>query len=253
MAAIETRRYEMLVRVRDFGDVHGDLFPTSSLAREQFTAVAAAVKVLSEYSVRKMSAKQEGKRTKAMAREALLDRLEATARTARAIARDTSGFEDRFHVPSPRSDQALLTAGRLFARDAEVFRDQFLAHAMPQTFVADMLGVVDTFERAIHDREAGKGGQTAARASMEAALASGAAAVQKLDAMVTNHLRDDPETTALWRNVRRVGHPRRTRSAAAASPPVPSAPTPVTPATTPPPAVAPPQTTSPFSVMEKAS
>ena len=41
MAAIETRRYEMLVRVRDFGDAHGDLFPTSSLAREQFTAVAA--------------------------------------------------------------------------------------------------------------------------------------------------------------------------------------------------------------------
>ena len=250
MKTMETRRYEMLVRVRDFGDKHGDLFPTSSLAREQFTAVAAAVKVLSDDSVKKMSAKQEGKRTKALAREALVDRLESTARTARAIARDTSGFEDRFHVPSPRSDQALLTAGRLFARDAEVFRDQFLAHAMPQTFVADLLEVVDTFERAIHDREAGKGGQTAARASMDAALASGTAAVQKLDAMVTNHLRADPATDALWRSIRRIGHPRRARGKARASPPVPSAPTP---ATTPPSAVDPPQTTSSQSVMEKAS
>ena len=122
--------------------------------------------------------------SRAMAREALVDRLESTARTARAIARDTPGFEDRFHVPSPRSDQALLTAGRLFARDAEVFRDQFLAHAMPQTFVADLLEVVDTFERAIHDREAGKGGQTAARASMDAALASATAAV---DSICTTH------------------------------------------------------------------
>jgi hypothetical protein len=207
------------------------------------------VKVLSEYSVKKMSAKQEGKRTKGMAREALLDRLESMVRTARAIARDTPGFEDRFHIPSPRSDQALLTAGRLFARDAEVLRDQFLAHAMPETFVADLLEVVETFERAIHDRDAGKGGQTAARASMESALESGTAAVQKLDAMVTNHLRSDPATTALWRNVRRVGHPHRTRRAAAASPPVASAPTP---ATTPP-AVTPLQTTSPSSVMEKAS
>ena len=250
MAANETRRYEMLVRVRDFGDTHGDLFPTSSLARDQFTAVAAAVKVLSEYSVRKMSAKQEGKRTKGLAREALNDRLESMVRTARAIARDTPGFEDRFHIPSPRTDQALLTAGRLFARDAEMIRDPFLAHAMPQTFVADLLEVVDTFERAIHDRDAGKGGQTAARASMDAALASGTAAVQKLDAMVTNHLRDDPATDALWRSIRRIGHPRRTRAKASASPPVPSAPTPTA---TPPSAAAPPQTTPPLSVMENAS
>jgi hypothetical protein len=71
--------------------------------------------------------------------------------------------------------------------------------------------------------------------------------------MVTNHLRDDPATTALWRNVRRVGHPRRTRSGVAAPPLTPSAPTPVTPATTPSSAVAPPQTTSQLSVMEKAS
>ena len=188
-----------------------------------------------------------------MAREALLDRLEAMALTARAIARDNPGFEDRFHIPEPRSDQALLTAGRLFARDAEVFKEQFLAHAMPQAFVTDLIDVVETFERAIHDREAGKGDQTAARASMEAALASGTGAVQKLDAMVTNHLRGDPATTALWRSARRIGHPRRVRSTAAASLPAASASTPVAQPATPSPAVTPPQTTSLSSVMENAS
>ncbi len=252
MTAIETRRYETLVRVRDFGNTHGDRFPESTLAREQFTTVSAAVKELSAFAVKKMAAKQEGKRTKAIAREALHDRLESIAITARAIAQDTPGFEDRFHVPRPRTDQGLLTAGRLFARDAEAVKGQFLAHAMPETFVADLLELVDTFEQAIREREAGKGGQTAARASMNAALESGTAAVQKIAAMVNNHLRDDPETTALWRSVRRIGHPRRPRRVEAAPLPAPSAPTPAPQTATPLAAVAPSQTTS-SSVMEKAS
>jgi len=252
MTATETRKYEMLVRVRDFGNTHRDLFPGSTLAREQFATVSEAVKELSEYAVKKMSAKQEGKRTKATAREALLDRLESISRTGRAIAWDTPGFEDRFHIPRRRSDQDLITTGRLFARDAGTFRDQFLAHAMPETFVAELLELVETFEQAIREREAGKGGQTAARASMHATLESGIAAANKIDAMVTNHLRGDTTTTALWRSVRRIGKPRRPQSTAAASPPAPSAPTPAPPAATPPPALAPPQTTS-SSVMEQAS
>ena len=252
MTATETRKYEMLVRVRDFGNTHGDLFPGSTRAREQFATVSAAVKELSEYAVKKMSAKQEGKRTKGMAREALLDRLESMALTARAIAWDTPGLEDRFHIPRRRSDQDLLTTGRLFARDAEAFKEQFLAHAMPETFVGDLIELVETFEQAIQDREAGKGGQTAARASMHATLESGIAAVQKIDAMVTNHLRGDTTTRALWRSVRRIGRPRRPQSVGAAPAAAPSAPTPAPPAATPPPPLAPPQTTS-SSVMENAS
>ena len=43
MNVIERRRYEMLVRVRDFGKNYGDLFPGSSGA-ENVAAVAAAIK-----------------------------------------------------------------------------------------------------------------------------------------------------------------------------------------------------------------
>ncbi len=90
---------------------------------------------------------------------------------------------------------------------------------MRDTFVAVLIESVETFDQPIRERDAGKGGQTAARASMHAALASGTAAVQKIDAMVTNHLRGDPETTALWRTVRRIGHARRPRRVAAAPAP----------------------------------
>ena len=38
MNVIERRQYEMLVRVRDFGGSYGDLFPGSSVARENLRA-----------------------------------------------------------------------------------------------------------------------------------------------------------------------------------------------------------------------
>jgi hypothetical protein len=42
------------------------------------------------------------------------------------IAQDTPGLNDKFQLPDPETDQAILTAGRLFARDAEAFRTQFI-------------------------------------------------------------------------------------------------------------------------------
>ena len=52
----ERRQYEMLVRVRDFGDSFGGRFPTSSVARENFAAVAAAIKELDAQDVAHMAA-----------------------------------------------------------------------------------------------------------------------------------------------------------------------------------------------------
>ena len=137
--------------------------------------MAAAVTELSGYAVTKMSAKREGASTKALAREALHDRLEAIGLTARALAPHTPGLRDKFRMPDPLTDQTRLRAGRLFARDAEGFRDQFRAHGTPPTFIRDLTALVEAFEEAIQEREEGRGGQTAARASIVAALASGTA------------------------------------------------------------------------------
>ncbi len=209
MNVVETRQYEMLVRVCNFGDAHRDLFPGSSLARKKFAAVAKAVKELSGHAASKMRAAKDGASPKTTGRTALVQRLGAISRTARAIGEDTGGLEDKFHLPEPQSDQALLTAGRVFAQDAEAFKSHFVAHAMPKTFIADLIKAVDRFERAIHDRDAGKDEHTAARASIEAALSSGMAAVHGLDVMVANRLQDDPVTLAVWERDRKVRYPNR--------------------------------------------
>jgi hypothetical protein len=208
MKAIETRQYRMLARVRDFGNIHRDLFPESSPGGRQFAAVAEAVKQLSEQAMSNTAAAREGASTKAKGRRALIDRLEAISRTARVMADGTPGLEDKFHLPDPQTDETLLTAGRVFARDAAGFKSQFVAHGMPKTFLADLNDLVAKFEMGTRHRDAGRNEQTAARASIEAALDSGMEAVRKLGVIVTNRLHDDPVMLAVWERERRVGYPR---------------------------------------------
>jgi len=220
MNAIERRRYEMLVRVRDFGDNYGDLFPASSVARESFTAVAAAIKELDTQDLTHMAASASALlEQKTRAREALLARLRAIGQTARVLAKDAPGLDEQFPVPTEPSDQRLLTTGRKFARDVESLTSQFIAHGMPVTFVADLNALVDGFDRSLRDRGLGRETRRAARASTKAALSSGLAAVRSLNAVVINHLRHDEVTTTVWEQARRIVYPERAKRTGAAPEP----------------------------------
>src|SRR5262245_43519759 len=52
---MEMRRYNMLVRVRDFGQARRELFPEGSVGAQAFAAVTTAVSELGGHAVRKMS------------------------------------------------------------------------------------------------------------------------------------------------------------------------------------------------------
>ena len=204
----EIRQYEMLVRVRDFGTTHGERFPEASLARQGFGTVGQAVKELTEFAMAQMAATRRTAKARQAARTTLIDALEAVSRTARVIDVQESGFTNTFQLPKRQPAQALLTAGRLFARDAAPVAALFTARAMPDTFISDLNALVETFERAIRARDTGRGESAAARTRIEAALASGVAAVRQLDVIVTNHFRDDAATTAAWLKDRQVQYPK---------------------------------------------
>ena len=213
MNAIEAKRYEMLVRVSQFGKDHGDLFPGTSQARQHFADVAAAVKELSGSAVEKMRAEDDAKTRKTTGRRALCGRLRAMSRTARLIEGDNPGMQDKFVFPDPQTDQALVTAGRMFAQDAEAFTKPFVAQGMPKTFIADLKALVDRFEQALNDRSASDAAHATARKAIAAALAAGTTAARKLDAMMANQQIADPAIVELWSRDRRVGHPPRRKAA----------------------------------------
>ena len=71
MTVLETRRYAMLARIRDFGEVHRDLFPESSEGGQAFATVAAAVTKLGTHTRSRMTSTREGQRARVAARDAL--------------------------------------------------------------------------------------------------------------------------------------------------------------------------------------
>ena len=113
MHAFERRQYDMLVRVRDFGDRYGDFFPTSSVGRQKFEAVAAAITELDAQDLTHMTASVSARaHGKAIARDALFARLQAISQTARVLAEDAPGPRpaiqggDAAHRPGAAHDGA---------------------------------------------------------------------------------------------------------------------------------------------------
>ena len=201
---------------------HSDVFPASSLEGETFAAVGTAVALLSQEAASQVSgraAAREGTTSKAAARDALRDTLDAISRTARALALDTTGLDDKCRVPRGHSDQRLLNGARAFAQDAQPLSAAFVAHKMPATFLTDLNADIKDFEQATQHHSAGREAQGAARAALEAALAAGLTAVNRLDAIVPNTLRNDPATLAAWSIARHVEQTPRHR--ASAPPPAP--------------------------------
>jgi len=219
MNTSQTRRYEMLVRVRDFARAHADLFPKTTVAGKSFADVDAAVNELSRHAVSKMAsdgAARDGAASRRAARTALVERVQAISRTARIAAATNAELGERLVLPRGRSDQALLTAGRLFFTDSTPFEATLTSHGLPKTFRADLNAAVERFDESLHKRNARRDTHAAAKASIDAALQAGFAAVQKLDVLVANLLHDDPVTMAVWERDRRVEYASRSKPGAPA-------------------------------------
>lgn len=231
MKGTYTRQYEMLVRVRDFGDTHQELFPRDSPAGVAFAAVSAAVTQLADFAATEVSGRlstREGTTSRTMAREALKADLDAIVRTARAMAVTMPGIDAKFPMPHG-SDQHLLNGARAFARDAAPLAKSFVEYYLPEDFLTHLHTDIANFESATRAQENGKGIKAVAIAAIEAAIEAALQAVLQLDAFVPNKLRADPTTLAQWELARRVDRPVRARrkQATPASVPAP-APTPAT-------------------------
>jgi hypothetical protein len=207
----ETRQYEMLVRVRDFGERHRDLFPASTQGGEALVAVAEAVRQLNEYTVATLSAANDGKEPRKQARQDLLDQLAPMAKTARALASKTPGFNNVFRLPRRDRDSTLTTAGHMFVAEAGKVKEQFVAYGLPDTFLADAAVAIDRLEEAIRAKATGMTSRSAARTGIDRAMAAGLAAARILDVIVANQLRGDAMTRAEWRTARRLQPGRRGR------------------------------------------
>src|ERR1700752_3618794 len=127
MTGRAVRRYEMLVRVSEFGAEHAPSFPPGTVGGRAFAAVREMVAALRRHAVAQTPAQSRehfGQKTKARGR--LLESLRVIRRTSRGIAEDIPALRRAFQVPKSSGDRALLTAARAFVHKARDLEGAFI-------------------------------------------------------------------------------------------------------------------------------
>jgi len=136
----ENRKYQAFVRAHGFGQAHGADFAPTSLAAQLFARLGGIVSDLDEHGAQQTSSRGaafEGTTTRGQAREEVRADLRAINLTARAMAADIPGLDDKFRMPPVGNDQLLLNAARAFLADATPLKAQFIAHEMPADFLEE--------------------------------------------------------------------------------------------------------------------
>jgi hypothetical protein len=209
----ETRKYEMLARVRDFGTRHATTFPPGTLAAELFAQVGSAVAQLSNYSVAQATGNgtaREGTVSRHLALEALRTDLEMLSRTARTIAVRQPGIVEKFRLPETERAQALLDTARSFAAAAVPLRDEFALLELSATFFAKLEADIVAVEQALSVQRRGRDARVAARASIEGTVSAGVLAVRQLDTIVRNKFATDAVILMAWTSASRTHRIGRT-------------------------------------------
>ena len=201
MKDTERRRYEMFLRVREFGLSRAAQFPPNTLAGELFTRLNTVINEMDAHTAAQSSGRsstQQSSTSKAAAREELRRDLDAISRTARVMAFSTPGLEDKFRAPRSVSDQVLLATARAFVADALPLTTEFTRRGLPDDFLADLNADIGEFEEAINQKIQKRESQVAATAAIDSALERGSNTVRELDAIVRNQLVNDTASLAAW-------------------------------------------------------
>ena len=106
-------------------------------------------------------------------REDLREMVLTLNRTARVLAFETPGLENKFRLPRNTSDQFLLNAARAYAADAVPLKAGFLKHEMPADFIERLNQLITDFEKASTEKTTAVGTHVAAKITIDETVARG--------------------------------------------------------------------------------
>ena len=145
------------------------------------------------------------------ARLSLRDALEVIHSVAVAM-----GLGDRFPLPE-RNDSSLLQVARAAAADALPLKAQFVAHEMPDDFIADLQANITAFQTEITEQGNAVGDHVQAGEAIDEAVDEGVDIVDKLDGIMRAKYADNRAVLAEWMS---ASHTERApRKSAATTPP----------------------------------
>ncbi|MGE0811724.1 MAG: hypothetical protein AB7O28_15780 [Vicinamibacterales bacterium] len=140
-------KYEMFVRVRDFGTAHAALFPEATKGGQAFARVVAAVAAIDEHAKNHVIGRAEARRVKTETREAVFEYLKTIAAAARRVTRVEPSVSP-FVLPPHRSLGAELATARAFMEAAATRQAEFEQFGLPSTFIGDFRTAVNRLQQA---------------------------------------------------------------------------------------------------------
>jgi len=202
------RKLEMAARVRDFARAHPDANPGHTAAAERLTERLARADALAQQQVAGRRAVTGAIASREKLREEIADSIALLAGLARQAAREEPELAPGITRPDRSgSAQSFLTRGRVAAATATTHQALLVRLGMPQTYPADLGGMLDQFEAAVNEKHAGRAAHTGARAELEAVAAEVMRLVGQLDALNQFRFRNDAESLGAWRSARNVAWP----------------------------------------------
>jgi len=203
MTRIERKRYQLFLRIRDFGIAHQKEFPATSVAGKAFAAVTEAAAVIERETTQREVAADDGRKARAEARADLWDRLTDIVRTAQAAGRTELVPVALFKRPDRRGDMALIEAARGFIGKGGRAASQWVLLGLPATTIADLQKALTRLEQAVTVRKEARDTSRAAGVRIRNAFEQGFDAVHQLDAIVANTFKHDEPRLAVWAGDRR--------------------------------------------------
>lgn len=199
MNASDRRRFEMLVRVNQFGiDNAGDF---TGIATAKFAEIGAIVGDTELQGAAQQAGFGEAAmqfEVKDTAREDLRDEMSAISRTAKSMEYSFDGIGEQFRFQRNMPDATMLVKARAFATEAVAYQADFIAYGLPAAFIADLTAAADAFEASFGETASATAEHVAATAQTAATIRQGMIATRTLDGIVRNRYTNDPGKLAAW-------------------------------------------------------
>ena len=139
-----------------------------------------------------------GSQTKAELYDELYDDLRAINRTAKSMAHEMAGFDEKFRMPRTSGYGAVIIAARAFLADATPLKSVFLEYDLPEDFLTDLGADIAAFDAAEGDQGSGLTERVGATRELDEAIRAGTTALRRLDPIIKNKCRSDAGKLAQW-------------------------------------------------------
>lgn len=197
------KRFNMFLRVQQFGVEHAGIFAENTYGGKLFGEIGLIVGEM----VRGVAGQNEGEKRSvsgklSKAKKNLIEDLQAIARTGQTMNKDFPEVAGKFKLTMPLSNPDLLGTARAFAGFAEPYRASFIERNLPANFLEDLEADISLFEAALRDRITVSNQRTAASRAIRTGATKGMDAVKRLDAVVRNTFRGNEVKLADWKRAK---------------------------------------------------